>query len=246
MTAVWASLWARQAGLLLAGCYLVHPLIAHGFTAGPTVLILVMTGLLSWYRWGEATLPREALSLDSDLRAHLAALATLAGVDLRAVSVAPGEGELVVPALLSQAGEIVFSDRELATSGGSVLLARAARQLATAAAPAEPAWTVMLVGAALGVLTGLHARFGASAAAGAGLMIGAVAVTVAVAAGTTARAERQHRAAEDRARELLGQLRDQRPAAFADLAVLQGLAGVVQLAGQPQRPCAHSANEPAE
>ncbi len=228
---------AREVGWLLAGC--LAGMAATGRVAlGPLGLVLVMGGLLVWYRWGEASVPGGELDeRQVELREAVAAMAELAGArPAGVVVVEAGVGEFDPPEGLNLAGRVAYTAGELAEHPLSRHLAVAARQLAVGQAPPRYSTTGLLAtGAALGLLGGLHQRYGGSAAFAAAALVALLALAAAVVAAGTARAERRGQVIEQRARELLGLMRDRHPEAFRDLAERLGLTepGLVKIQGAP-------------
>ncbi|MCC7493012.1 MAG: hypothetical protein IT204_11710 [Fimbriimonadaceae bacterium] len=246
--------WWRLARGLLAGCALGHFLVTADLTAGPLLLALAMALLLGWFTWGELSLPRvdlpESAATLQDWVAVLAALADLPTPRITVVAAASGAFD--PPESLNLAGEVVFATGDLETHELSHHLAQAARQLAVAQAPPRYSAAGLLAsGVGLGLLTGLLQRSGgawwaALLAIGGLFALGALIV----ARGTSAQELRGQRI-EQRARELLGLLRDRHPEAFADLLARQGLApaasDLIQLQDHPTPPraCDHDAPPPA-
>jgi hypothetical protein len=192
---------------------------------GPLLLGLILPATLTWYHWGEATVPRQPLGPAQDeLGRYVAAMAELGGVRLREVAVVPAEeGQFEPSETLARVGVVVFTSGELERNPLSVLLGVAARQLALAQAPPRYApWGAVLVGAALGSLLALRDSFPSSGAAALALA-GACGVVILAVARNMHRGEVRGQWLQQRARELLGLMRDKHPDAFRDLSIKQGL-----------------------
>lgn len=208
-------------GLLLPlqlGCYLAWLPLVRAWSWSPSGFVALLAAMALLAQWSRASVPRRPLDEShAELRGWVETLAELAGVRLRAVSVAESEPPVAL------GGEVVFDEGRLA-EGGSTLLFRAARQLASMTAPAAfAAPSVVLVGAGVGAVLVVHHRLGPGflgAVVAFGLLVILAVVVVWRLSGAM---ERREQAVEARARELVAALRDARPEAFADLAARQGL-----------------------
>ncbi|MBI2302418.1 MAG: hypothetical protein HYU66_26230 [Armatimonadetes bacterium] len=202
---------------LLAGCYVTYLPVKGGWSWSPLALVALLAGGVAVGQAARAVHRRPLEEAPEALPDGVAALAELAGVRLRGITVADERLEV--------GGEVVFTPDELAEGDLSRLLSRAARQLAAMTAPALfGGWGLALTGAALGVILAGRERLGGGA--GASLLAIAASLGLAWWIGwrMSRNAEQRGPAIEQRARELLGELRQNRPDLFAELAARQGLA----------------------
>lgn len=214
------------AGLWL-GCYPLYLPLAGLWAWGPTGLIAGIAALLGWAEWRRGWLPRQPLTDRVQLISALARLAERHSIPFRQVVVVPyASSEFEVPELINLAGEVAYGEDELEEKPLSQLLAIAARQLAVAEAPERYGWAgLLLTGAALGLLAGLQYRFLEWPTIHLIVLAALVGLGVLIAMRSTTQQEERARAIEDRARELLGSLRQEEPDLFADLTARQGLSG---------------------
>ncbi len=210
---------------LVPACVLAHWLAAGAFSWAPALLGVLVCAALQRTAWLEQRTPRRPLDGLAEVRGWIETMASECGAGEVVVGVVDQPaGEFSPPESLIESGEILLAADDVAAGETYPLLGHAARQLALMTAPPAhgPAATA-LVGAALGLITGLSQRLGGPwtlPAAG----LAAVALMALVAWRLTEALDRRGQLVTGRANELLGWLRQTHPEAFAELARKQGLA----------------------